>query len=71
MTAAVANGENNGEAPALPKYIRIEKYLYKFAVNGDGDGGKAPYWVRERVGRFFPRQGVVTADMLQELVYGR
>ncbi|KAL9179644.1 hypothetical protein ACHAXT_008934 [Thalassiosira profunda] len=72
-TAAGANSESNGEAPARPKYIRIEKYLYKFAVNGDGDtnGGKAPYWVRERVGRFFPRQGVVTADMLEELVYGR
>ena len=55
-----------------PKYIRIEKYLYKFYnkvddTNASGDG-KRHYWTRERLGRYFPRQGVMTADMLEELV---
>jgi len=59
-----------------PKYIRIEKYRYKFydtkdGTNSHGHEEKAPYWVRERVGRYFPRQGITTADMLEELVNGR
>ena len=59
-----------------PKYIRIEKYRYKFydtknGTNSNGHEEKAPYWVRERVGRYFPRQGITTANMLEELVNGR
>lgn len=57
-----------------PKYIRIEKYLYKFydhrkdSVTGNEN---QPFWVRHRIGRFFPKQGVLTAEMLEELVKGR
>lgn len=80
-----ANGDTNGSSANAdnskgtgPKYIRIEKYRYKFYnhreddnanVSDDGDdAGKKPYWIRERLGRYFPRQGVVTADMLEEIV---
>jgi hypothetical protein len=57
-----------------PKYIRIEKYKYNF-YNGHQNPGnssqiKPQYWTRERVGRFFPRQGVITADMLSDIIEG-
>jgi hypothetical protein len=45
-----------------PKYIRVEKYRYKFAEVG----GKE-YWERERIGKVFPRQGICTMDMLETL----
>jgi hypothetical protein len=59
-----------------PKFIRIEKYQYKFynrqddlsETSGTSERTKSQYWTRERVGRFFPRQGVMTAAMLKELV---
>jgi len=59
-----------------PKYIRVEKYRYKFnnIENGtrcNGAEDKAPYWIRERVGRYFPRQGVMTTDMLEDIVNRR
>lgn len=53
-----------------PKYIRVERYKYKFYkphVNSR-EGGKEPFWVRERLGRFFPLQGVVGVDDLQAIV---
>lgn len=58
---------------ASPKYIRIEKYVYKFYdgkknANANVQVGKSPHWTRERVGRYFPRQGVMTEDMLEKLV---
>ena len=65
------NGENN-----CPKYIRIEKYRYQY-YNHKRDANenesneqaiKQPFWKRERIGRYFPRQGVVTADILEEIV---
>lgn len=59
---------------ASPKYIRIEKYLYKFDNHRNSPNGgtaKPPYWVRHRVGRFFPKQGVMTTEMLEDLVNGR
>ena len=56
----------------VPKYIRIEKYRYKFHDGRkDAHGnceGKTPHWVRERIGRYFPRQGVMTADLLAEIM---
>lgn len=70
-------GDSNGADS--PKYIRIEKYIYKFYSHGahgnaqshHTDGSKPPYWVRHRVGRYFPRQGIVTAEMLKELLNKR
>lgn len=59
---------------ASPKYIRVEKYLYKF-YNHRNDpvvgNRKNPYWVRHRLGRFFPKQGVMTAEMLEETLNER
>jgi hypothetical protein len=105
-----------------PKYIRVDKYRYKFAsrnnsndsttsdedilpdqmllvsegnsttvvdaVNStiltDGEGNltdvvkvsiesqtqkQQPYWEREKVGRYFPKQGLATEEMLQKLVH--
>jgi hypothetical protein len=59
-----------------PKFIRIEKYRYKFYTNnrdfhaGEVNGGhtKPQYWSRERIGRYFPRQGVMNAAMLKEII---
>ncbi len=75
-----ANGEHStaiskGSNAASPKYIRIEKYKYRFYDHkkdaGEvAQGEKPPYWVRERIGRYFPRQGILTADMLEEFVNG-
>jgi len=76
------SANNDGKSPeshtednssVSPKYIRIEKYRYKFYDRKKDDnanirGEKSPYWVRERVGRYFPMQGVMTADMLEELM---
>mmetsp|Transcript_28643 Transcript_28643/g.32889 ORF Transcript_28643/g.32889 Transcript_28643/m.32889 type:complete len:676 (-) Transcript_28643:119-2146(-) len=47
-----------------PKYIRVEKYLYKFnELNQDN------YWVRERVGRYFPPEGeVYSLETLQDRI---
>ncbi|EJK50020.1 hypothetical protein THAOC_31048 [Thalassiosira oceanica] len=44
-----------------PKYIQVEKFRYKFAKTDR-------YWEREKTGRYFPRQGIVTADMLASLI---
>lgn len=55
--ASTKSGDNKA------KYIRVEKYLYKFNKNGNGD-----YWTRERVGKFFPKQGVCSIDMLEEII---
>ncbi len=61
-----------------PKYIRIEKYIYKFCdhrahLNAQTrtEDSKPPYWVRQRVGRYFPRQGIATAEMLEDLLNKR
>ena len=53
-----------------PKYIRVEKYRYKFNEPGANisKDGKEPFWVRERVGRYFPMQGVVGVDDLRAIV---
>lgn len=46
-----------------PKYIRIDRYRYKF--HRPETGRKGPYWEREYVGRWYPRQGVCTLESLQ------
>lgn len=61
-----------------PKYIRVEKYRYKFAlindqqnttaVNRPDDTVVKPYWTREYVGKFFPRQGILSEEMLQDII---
>ena len=55
-----------------PKYIRIEKYQYKYYdhkrdVNDSTRQVLPPFWKRERIGRYFPRQGVLTKDILQDI----
>ncbi len=77
-----ANVKSDTKDDESPKYIRIEKYKYNFynhAAHGNGqshqshhmDGSKPPYWVRQRVGRYFPRQGIATVEMLKELLSKR
>lgn len=77
------NGDNSNNNSSSPKYIRIEKYRYKFYNHKSNSRGSAndssiddhneekPYWVRERIGRYFPLEGVMTTDMLEEIVNGR
>ena len=52
-----------------PKYIRVERYKYKFNYSKEtNEDGLIPYWYRERIGRFYPRQGVVSESDLFEIV---
>jgi hypothetical protein len=44
-----------------PKYIRVMKYKYRFGKNGED------YWVREPMGKVFPRQGLCSLEVLNEL----
>ena len=53
----------NQESQNVPKYIRVEKYLYKFNTS-KGVGNS--YWTREKIGNFFPRQGVATIESLKD-----
>jgi hypothetical protein len=56
-----ANSMDQDGKPIKPKYIRVEKWRYRFNQNtGPGE----PYWIRERIGRFYPRQGVATIESL-------
>ena len=66
-TPTNTSGESNTDdnSNKKPKFIRIEKYRYKFVHPSEHS---KQYWQRERVGRYFPRQGVVTAEMLEEVV---
>ncbi len=43
-----------------PKYIRVTRYKYKF-----NDIGEKDYWVREPIGRFFPKEGTCSLEMLE------
>lgn len=47
-----------------PQFIRVEKYLYKY--NREKGKGK-PYWIREKVGKFFPMQGIASLKTLREM----
>ena len=52
-------GETKG-----PKYIRVEKYVYKFRKPDCNSTSPQPYWDRKLIGRVFPRQGVADRDTL-------
>ncbi|KAL3766507.1 hypothetical protein ACHAW5_001176 [Stephanodiscus triporus] len=77
--ASHASGGVDVKEDESPQYIRIEKYIYKFYdPKTDGSShirhvkdSNPPYWVRQRVGRYFPRQGIMTAAMLEELLSKR
>jgi len=61
-------GDNVGK---VPKYIRVDKYLYKFSTSTNStitEATSKQYWEREKVGRYFPRQGIASVDSLQEVV---
>ena len=60
LTTLLANDPWDGQKP---KYIRIDRYRYKF--HAPEKGRKGPYWEREYVGRWYPRQGVCTLESLQ------
>jgi hypothetical protein len=49
-----------------PKYIRIDVYRYNFHKPMLLGKGKQPYWDRELVGRFYPRQGIATIASLKD-----
>ena len=65
-----ADDENSTSERVGPKYIRIEKYRYEFNYdkNLKDEDGKPLYWKRERVGRYFPLQGVVTKEILIDII---
>ena len=55
--------------PESPKYIRIDKYRYKFQKPDRKDDGKQPYWTRELIGQAFPPRGVATLETLHDYVH--
>ena len=61
---------NNLSRKKSPKYIRIEKYRYSFNYDKTfvDENGNRLYWKRERIGRYFPRNGVVTKDILNDII---
>ena len=65
-----ADEKNSTSERVGPKYIRIEKYRYEFNYdkNLTDEDGKPLYWKRERVGRYFPLQGVVTREILIDII---
>jgi len=51
-----------------PKYIKIDKYHYKFhkpETRRKGDK-MSPYWDRELIGRVFPTQGIASKATLED-----
>lgn len=75
-TGSVCNANNYKEATTglqvgkgKPKYIRVDKYKYKFAKPGTKDNnGEEVYWERKKIGKYFPKEGLVTEDDLDEIV---
>ena len=55
-----------------PRYIRVDRYRYRFfdKKKDTCSEGQSPYWVREKISRYFPRQGVMTEDMLKDIING-
>lgn len=53
-----------------PKYIRIDRYYYKFHETSKNEQNP-PYWDRELLGRFYPRQGLATIESLKGELGGR
>jgi hypothetical protein len=54
------------DSPDPPKYIRIDVYRYKFHRRSRDDDKPAPFWDREYMGRFYPRQGIATVGSLKD-----
>jgi len=58
-----------------PKYIRVDKYRYKFNYNKTSieevaqEGEEHGYWSREYVGKYFPRQGLASLDTLEDNIF--
>ena len=61
----LANDPWNGKRP---KYIRIETFRYGFHRKSDVDKGPQPFWDREYMGRFYPKQGVASLESLKGIV---
>ena len=61
--------EGAGTRPG-PKYIQIIKYRYNFNYDKTlvDESGKMLYWRRERIGRYFPRQGVLTKELICDMI---
>jgi lipase maturation factor 1 len=61
LSTLLANDPWNGKKP---KYMRIDRYRYKFH-QARKLGLDDPYWDREYIGRWYPRQGVCTLESLK------
>jgi hypothetical protein len=59
------DGDPWKDSPEKPKYIRIERYKYRFHRPQRGEK-HPPYWDREYVGRVYPTRGLATADLVKE-----
>ena len=58
------------ESGVSPKYIRVDKYKYSFNKK-NAENKSSSYWERERIGRYFPYgQGVLTEEMLKDIIKG-
>jgi len=64
VTKLLANDPFKDEGK--PKYIRVTKYKYRFGERNEE--GKSTYWVREKLGRYFPKQGLCSIDMLEDIL---
>jgi NH3-dependent NAD+ synthetase len=52
-----------------PRYIRIDKFLYKFNDKGKGKRHeKEPCWKREMIGRVYPRLEEASKKTLEDNV---
>jgi len=60
-------GGDAAKKTGKPKYIRVQRYRYKF--NDSMKKGSA-YWVREKIGNFFPKHGICTEKTLEDLING-
>ena len=66
-------GSSEESSEELQKYIRILKYRYRFNPSNKVQRlrNDEPYWIREKISNFFPKQGICTASMLEELTNDR
>ena len=56
------------ESEERPKYVRIDKYRYKFCKPRKTCGSYKQYWTREFVARVLPKQGVIGAEDLRPCI---
>jgi hypothetical protein len=49
-----------------PKYIRVDRYRYRFHMPSLGD---PVYWDREFIGRVYPRQGLATQEGIKDDIH--